>query len=390
MHILGKGLVRRGHTVTVLTGFPNYPEGKIYPGYRQKFWQKELIDGVEVIRLPLYPDRSYSLFKRGINYLSFPLAASILGPLLCSKADIMLVYHPPITLGVPARIISLLHRVPFVFEIQDMWPEILVSTGMVSNKAILKLLARLGMFIYSKAKDITVISPGFKRNLEAKGVPGKKIHIFYNWAYEGEFDLAEPDHNLARQLGLNEHFNVLYAGNMGPAQGLHNIIEAASILTDIKDLQFVLMGSGIDCERLKKMAQERNLKNIKFLKRQPMEKMPSVYALVDAVMIHLTDDPLFEITIPGKTQSCLLSGRPVIASVNGDVADLITCAGAGFAVQAMNPKELANATLRLYNMPLSERKKIGLSGRDFYFKYLTPEVQIEKYERLFKEIIAKG
>ena len=387
MHILGKGLVEHGHKVTVITGFPNYPQGKIYQGYRQKLFQREKIDGVKVIRLPLYPDRSRSVIKRSLNYLSFPLSATTLGPFLCGKVDIMMVYHPPITLGIPAWIISFMKKVPFVFEIQDLWPETLPVTGMVSNPLILNALARLGMFAYSKASAITVISPGFKRNLEAKGVPSGKIHVFYNWAYEGEFALAKPDPRLGKQMGLNGYFNILYAGNIGPAQGLHNVIEAALLLTDIKDLQFVLMGSGIERDKLKKMARERKLKNIKFLPRQPMKMMPSVYALVDAVMVHLIDDPLFEITVPGKTQSCLLSGKPVIVSVNGDAADLVVKAGAGLAVRAMDPVDLARTVRKLYAMSPQERKAMGSAGRRYYFQNLAPEVQIKKYEQLFYEII---
>jgi len=387
MHILAKGLVNRGHKLTVLTSFPNYPQGKIYSGYRQKLFQREEIDGVKIIRLPLYPDRSRSVIKRSLNYLSFPMSATVLGPFFCGEVDVMMVYHPPITLGIPAWVISLLRRIPFVFEIQDMWPETLPATGMVSNPLLLNALARLGMFAYSKASAITVISPGFKRNLEAKGVPSGKIHVFYNWAYEGEFALAKPDPRLGKQMGLNGYFNILYAGNIGPAQGLHNVIEAALLLTDIKDLQFVLMGSGIERDKLKKMARERKLKNIKFLPRQPMKMMPSVYALVDAVMVHLIDDPLFEITVPGKTQSCLLSGKPVIVSVNGDAADLVVKAGAGLAVRAMDPVDLAHAVRKLYAMSPEERKAMGLAGRRYYFQNLAPEVQIKKYEQLFYEII---
>ena len=389
MHILGSVLVKRGHKVTVLTGFPNYPQGKIYPGYRQRPFQIEEIGGVKVMRLPLYPDRSRSVVRRSLNYLSFPASASILGPLLCGKLDVMLVYHPPITLGIPAWIISLLHQIPFVFEIQDMWPETLPATGMVSSPLILNTLAKLGMFTYSRASAITVISPGFKRNLIAKGVPKNKIHVIYNWAYEGNYSLEKPDIGFAKKWGMNRRFNVLYAGNMGPAQGLHNVIEAASMLTDLKDFQFVLIGSGIDRPSLEEIVRKRNLSNGRFLPRQPMEMMPYFYALADAVMVHLTDDPLFEITIPGKTQSCLASGRPVIVSVNGDAAELVLEANAGIAVKAMDPADLANAVRKLYKMSPAEREAMGSAGRRYYLQNLSPEVQINKYEQLFRKIITK-
>jgi glycosyltransferase involved in cell wall biosynthesis len=390
MHILAKGLVARGHSLTVLTGFPNYPHGEIYPGYKQKMVQRENIDGVQVIRIPLYPDRSRSIIKRSLNYLSFPVMASILGPFICEKADIILVYHPPVTLGLPAFILSRLRRIPFVFEIQDMWPETLPATGMVSNPYFLSIINKIANFTYSKSAAITVISPGFKRNLESKGVAGDKVKTIYNWAYEGEFKLGRYDDGLAEQVGLKNRFNILYAGNMGPAQGMHNVVEAASLLTEISDIQFVLLGSGIDKDSLEMQVAERNLHNVRFIQRVPMEKMPIIYSMVNAVMVHLTDDPLFEITIPGKTQSSLLSGKPIIACVNGDAAELVLQAKAGIAVRAMDPIGLADACKRLYRMAPEERESMGINGRTFYINNLSPHVQIPKYEELFEDILNKA
>lgn len=198
-----------------------------------------------------------------------------------------------------------------------MWPETLTATGMVSNKFVLKILEIMANFTYRRASAITVISPGFKRNLVSKGVDPRKIRVFYNWAYEGEFSLAEKDMDYAEQHGLVDRFNIIYTGNLGPAQGLNNVVDAAALLTDIKSLQFVLIGGGINLEEVKEQMKVRNLQNVKLLPRVPIERMPGIYALADALMIHLSDDPLFEITILGKTQSYLLSGRPILASVDG-------------------------------------------------------------------------
>lgn len=387
MHILAKGLVARGHSLSVLTGFPNYPQGEIYPGYKQKIIQRENIDGVQVIRIPLYPNKSRSIIKRSLNYLSFPVIASILGPFFCGKADIILVYHPPITLGLPAIILSRLRGIPFVFEIQDMWPEAIKATGMVSNSFFLRAIEIMAKWVYSKSAAITVLSPGFKKNLISKGVPGEKVKIFYNWAYEGEFGLAKYDGELAGQLGLKNRFNILYAGNLGPAQGIQNIVEAAALLSDLRDLQFVLLGNGMNRESLYRQAAEMKLRNVHFLQRVPMDRMPSIYAVVDAVVVHLTDDPLFEITIPGKTQSSLLSGKPILASVNGDAAELVQRAKAGLTVRAMDPVRLAEACRKLYHMSRVERETLGANGRAFYFENLAPAVQVPKYEKLFEEIV---
>jgi len=388
MHILGKELMELGHDVTIITGFPNYPLGKIYHGYRQKLWQRETIDGVKIIRLPLYPERSRSAFKRILNYLSFLLSTSLLSPFLCGKIDVVMVW-PPIFLTIPAEILGFIYGVPFVYEIQDMWPETLAATGMISNRSLLELIGKFCSRVYKKAAVITVISPGFKKNLVSKGVPSDKIRVLCNWAYEGDFPLQNPDPVLAEKLGCSGYFNVLYAGNMGLAQGLHNIIEAASLLTDIKDLRFVFLGDGVECEKLKKLVAEKKLDNVMFLPRVTVEQMPSMYALAEAVMVHLIDDPLFDITIPGKTQSSLLSGKPIIMSVNGDAADLILKAEAGFAVPAMKAGALAGAVRKLYNMSVAERKRMGLSGRSFYLKNLAPKIQVKKYEQIFQEVLAK-
>jgi glycosyltransferase involved in cell wall biosynthesis len=389
IHNLSKALVSRGNYVRVLTGFPNYPKGVIYEGYKQKLLQKECMGRVEIVRFPLYPDRSRSFIKRSLNYLSFPGSAGLLGPIASRTADVMIVRHPPVTVGIPGMFIGFTRKIPFVFEIQDMWPETLPATGMITNPFALRLLGKLGMFVYSRAAAITVISPGFKKNLLEKGVSEHKVHVILNSAYEGYYEMATRDDSLAEEFGLKGRFNILYAGNMGPAQGLENVIEAANMLSNIKDLQFVFLGSGIDRKALESSTKAKKLTNVRFLPRQPMERMPSFYALADAVLVHLTNDPLFEITIPGKTQSCLLTGKPVIASVNGDVADLISRAKAGIPVRAMDPKDLAWAAGRLHAMAPEEREAMGRAGRRYYIENMSPEVQADRYTQLFDEIIEK-
>jgi glycosyltransferase involved in cell wall biosynthesis len=390
MHILGKGLVERGHQVSVVTGFPNYPEGRIYPGYRQRLCQREEIDGVRIFRLPLFPDRSRSALRRSANYLSFAASASLLGPAVSGPTDVMLVYHPPSTLGIPAWLISSLRRVPFVYEIQDMWPETLPATGMVRNPFILNALTKLSTFTYRRAAAITVISPGFKRSLVQKGVPEQKIHVVLNWGYEGAYKLVPPDEGLAREWGMLGRFNVVYAGNMGPAQGLHNVLEAARLLTDCPAIQFVLLGHGVDRADLEERVRAKQIPNVRFLPAQPMECMPSVYALADALLIHLVNDPLFEITIPGKTQSYLASGRPLLVAVSGDAADLVLEAGAGVAARPSDPADLARAVRELYARPPEQRQAMGMAGRKYYLENLAPNILIDRYEHLLLELVQCG
>lgn len=360
---LAQSLQARGHEVTVLTGFPNYPSGRLYPGYKIRFRQREVLEGVSVVRVPLYPDHSHSGFRRALNYISFALSSAVLGPWHLRRPDVLFVYHPPLTIGIPAYILSRLWRAPFVYQIQDMWPETLSATDMLSNPKLLSWIGRFAKWVYGKAHSILVISPGFRRNLLEKGVPAEKIYVVSNWVDPATYYQAEPNLELAHELGLAERFNVMFAGNMGEAQGLETVIEAASLLQDDPQIQFVLVGDGIALPRLKQLVEQRALRNVRFLGRYPSHQMPHLYALADALLVHLKDDPLFRITIPHKTLAYLGSGKPVLAAVAGDVSDLIESIGAGVTCPPEDPSALAAAVRILRAMPTDQRKTMGTRGR---------------------------
>jgi len=388
-HAMAHDLIKRGHQALSITGFPNYPSGKIYPGYRQRLWQREALDGVPVLRLPLYPDHSRSGVRRVLNFLSFATSASLLGPALSGPADVMYVYHPPLTIGLPAWWIGLLRRVPFIYEIHDMWPETLMATGMMRSRMVLTMLNRLARFIYNRAAAITVISPGFKRNLIAKGVPADKIHVISDWADEDLYRPLPPDQALAAEHGLAGRFNIVYAGNMGFAQGLDTVIEAAQQFSDLPEVQFVLIGDGVDEARLRQMVVQRQVSNVRFLGRQPAERMPGFFALADLLLVHLKRDPLFEITIPSKTLAYMACGRPILMAVAGDAADVVRGAGAGLTCAPQDPKALADAVRTLYAMPAAERERMGEAGRGAFLNHYTRHVWMDRYEALFREV-AKG
>jgi len=210
-----KELLKLGHEVEVLTGFPNYPEGKIYNGYKIRFLQRETIDGVPVIRVPLYPSHDRSGWRRFVNYVSFALSAAIIGPWVVKKADVAYVYHPPATIGFPAAMIKLLRGIPFVYDIQDLWPDTLTATGMFTNKLGLWLVDRWCRFVYWAANKIIVLSPGFKNALIERGVPGDKIKVIYNWVDDTMVKQVPKNPALAAKLGLDGKFNIAFAGNMG-------------------------------------------------------------------------------------------------------------------------------------------------------------------------------
>jgi glycosyltransferase involved in cell wall biosynthesis len=390
MHVLAKGLVSRGHQVVTVTAFPNYPIGRIYSGYKQRLWARERLDGVDVIRLPLIPDHSSSAIRRGLSYLSFTASACLLGVALAGPADVLIVYHPPATLAIPACLFRVLRKVPFVYEVQDMWPDLLEATGMVRNRYLLRGVGWLTDLAYSTAALVNVVTPGYKKCLVARGIPSKKVHVMLNWAYEGDFPLVPYDRALARELGMDGKFNVVYAGNMGPAQGLKNVLLAAKLTQSNQRIQFVLVGDGQERAELENAAKEWRLTNVRFFPPIPMADMPRLYSITQALLIHLTDDPLYAITIPGKTQSYLASGRPIIASVAGDTAAVVEEAGAGIAVEPMNPESLARVVFQMDEMTPEQRESMGTNGRTYHQQRLSPVVQIGNYERLLLDVLANG
>jgi glycosyltransferase involved in cell wall biosynthesis len=212
-------LVRRGHEVEVLTGFPNYPGGKLYPGYHVRPWQRERIDDIPVLRVPLYPSHGRSVLGRVANYGSFALSATI-GSAFVKRPDVIYAYHPPATIGLPAVVAHMLRRVPVVYDVQDLWPDTVAATGMVKDSAVLRLLGRWCQFVYCNADRIVVLSPGFKAALMERGVPEAKIDVIYNWCDEASM---RPNGTSPVQLAGPGEFTVVFAGTMGLAQGLEAV-----------------------------------------------------------------------------------------------------------------------------------------------------------------------
>jgi len=359
---LAKTLQQKGHDVTVLTGFPNYPSGKLYPGYHLQPGMREEIEGIPVVRVPLYPDHSRSGMRRILNYVSFAISSSLLGPLLIHKPDAIFVYHPPLTVGIPAWILSRLWRVPFLYQVQDMWPETLAATGMLNNRRVINLVGRFADWVYGQANAICVISPGFRENLIQKGVSPAKIHLIPNWVDPETYYPAQPDPELAQDLGLDNRFNIMFAGNIGEAQGLETVLVAARALRHIPQVQFVFVGSGVALPRLQEEA--RDLTNVRFLGRYPAASMPALYALADVLLVHLKDDPLFRITIPHKILSYMASGKPILAAVAGDAADVVTEAKAGLACPPQDAQMLSDTVERMYHMEPEKLKEMGNRGRE--------------------------
>lgn len=376
-------LVRLGHRVQVLTGFPNYPGGKVYDGYRIRPLQREVCDGIPVLRVPLYPSHDRSALRRVANYASFAGSAAVLGTILADRADVAYVYHPPATVGLAALALRALRGIPFVYDIQDLWPDTLRATGMLRSGLVLRLVDLWCRMVYAAASRIAVLSPGFRDVLIRRGVPAQKVEVVYNWCDERQVPRAGRDDDLARELGLAGRFNVVFAGTMGAAQGLEAVLRAArEVAATLPAAQFVFVGGGTEVTRLQKLAGEMELANVRFLPRRPVSEIGAVLNLADALLVHLRDDPLFEITIPSKTQAYLATGRPILMAVKGDAARLVECAGAGVCCAPEDPAALARAVVALAELSPGERSAMGERGRAFYERELSMSSGVRRFERL--------
>lgn len=385
---LARWLQARGHEVNVLTGFPNYPGGRVYEGYRIRPLQRQVMEGVPLLRVPLYPSHDSSAVGRMVNFASFAVSAATIGAIGIGGADVGYVYHPPPTVGLAAMSLKLFRRVPFVYHIADMWPETVMESGMVAKgrtrdfmEASIHAWCNL---VYRQAAAITVLSPGFKEMLVQRGVPAEKVHVIYNWTDEGAFRPTAPDPALANELGLAGRFNVVYAGNLGPMQGLDTVIRAATLLRDLPSIQIVIAGTGHEENDLKALARETGAVNVRFLGRRQYWEMAGINALSDVLLVHLRDLPFFSATIPGKTQVALASGRPTLMAVAGDAAALVERAGAGLSCPPENPQAMASAILKLYFLSSEERARMGRDGAAFYRREISLEVGGARTEALLE------
>jgi colanic acid biosynthesis glycosyl transferase WcaI len=383
--VFARELVRHGFEVEVLTGFPNYPGGKVYPGYKIKLIQREVIDGVRVTRVPLYPNHSQSAVKRILNYASYAASSLVYGLFFMQRKDVIYAYHPPLTVGVTASLLRLFRRTPVVYDVQDMWPDTLRATGMVTNSRVLKTVAAVCLWVYSHVDHITVLSPGFRRLLIERGVPPAKVEVVYNWADEAA--LGKPQGQLPSTFPAAEWFRIVFAGNMGNAQALDTVLDAAKLL-QLRGARvcFVMLGGGVDVERLRQRTLRMQLHNVVFLPPVPMSEVGTLLNASDALLVHLRKDPLFKITIPSKTQAYMAAGKPLLMAVDGDAADLVTQSGGGVVAGSENPEALAEAAETLAALAPEELRSMGSRANQYYHEHLALSVGVAGFAAIFRRL----
>ena len=385
--IFAKQLRSAGNNVEVITGFPNYPGGTVYSNYKIRWFQKEIMDGIRVNRVPLYPSHNSSVIKRIFNYISFAISSCIYGILAARRSDIIYVYHPPLTVGLSAAFISMVRRVPFVVDINDLWPDTLAATGMVLNKRVLSLVGIICQWLYRRASHLVVGTPGLRKQLIARGVPAEKIDIIYNWCDDQALKLNEVEN--PDNFGMTGHFNVVFAGTMGKAQALNAVIYAAKRVESLAPaIQFIFVGGGVEVENLKALKDQLSAYNVVFLPLMPVSEIGRVLNTADVLLVHLKDDPLFEITLPSKTQAYMSVGKPILMAVKGDAAQLIQSSGGGFCALPENEVSLAETVVKMANLPSKTLVEMGIRNKNFYNENLSLEVGVRKFLSVFRAVRA--
>ena len=385
-------LVENGIEVDVLTGKPNYPDGKIFNSYRVWNCQIEHKFGSIIYRVPLIPRGNKSKFNLALNYFSFIFFGMIQGGWMVrkNKYDLVFVYGlSPILLSIPGIFISKLKGVQIILWVQDLWPESLTATKSIQNGLLIAMVGHIVKWIYKSMDLILVQSHAFidevkKMTIEKdiKYYPNSVDPSFYNYSLNNQIDVEEEQKN-------DDTFNVVFAGNVGIGQGIDVIIGAAKILSAIDNIKFVIYGSGSRLEWLTEQKNQYNLKGIVIKGRHPVESMPQLLSNASALLVTLSDEPIFAKTIPNKIQAYLAVGRPILACLNGEGARVVNEAKAGIVVSAGDSKGLSEAILTLYQLPRSERAIYGKNGRNYYeinFKHeKLIEILISEFENIIKK-----
>ncbi len=353
--------VEDGHRVTVVTGAPNFPTGRVHEGYRNTPYSVGEMEGIRVVRVWTYVTPNAGLIRRSFDYLSFMLS-SLPAALIQERPDVVVGTSPQLLTVVSAWAAARLKRVPFVFELRDLWPESMVAVGAVSEGRATRGIAALADFLYQRADQVISVTESFIEVLKQRGIPEDKLAVVRNGVNLSEFTPGPRDNGLREEAGIRaDDFLVTYVGTLGMAHGLTSVIATAELTRD-EPIHYLLVGEGAERVELEREVGRLNLANVTFLGGQPRERIPRILNASDAVLVHLLDDPLFSTVIPSKIFEAMGVAKPIILAVEGESADIVTKANAGVVVRPESPAELAEAIRRLLSDPELARE-LGLSGR---------------------------
>lgn len=377
--------VRAGHSVRVITCAPNVPDGRVYAGYRNRLFQREMIDGIEVIRVWTFIAANEGTFLRIANYVSYMISA-VFFTLFMRRPDVIVATSPQFFCGWAGLIVSKLRRVPFVLEIRDIWPESIVAVGALGNRRLLAFLEWLEAKMYRWSPWIVTVGDGYRRRLLEKGVPDEKISIVMNGVDTELFVPREPSPEIRRRHGVPDGaFLCGYVGTIGMACGLEVVLRAARRLADEgrEDIVFMMIGDGAVRESLEEQARELGLRNVVFTGRRAKDEIPDYIATLDACLVHLRKTGLFETVMPSKIFEAAGMERAILNGVGGFAAEFVEAAGAGICFESDDADALVEATLRLAANP-ELRARLGRQGREYVISRFDREVLAADYLRILE------
>lgn len=364
-------LAKRGHQVTVLTGIPNYPQGKFYEGYGLFKKRKEIINGVTVYRTFVIPRGNGGGVRLAFNYLSWAFIASLWAVFMAlfKHYDAVFVHETsPVTQGIPALVVKWIRRSPLYFWVLDLWPESLQAAGGINNRQVLGFFAWLTRLIYRNSDKILISSKGFRKSILDKGDFGDKIVYFPNWAEDtfAKVGISAIDREKIKSL-IPTGFRVMFAGNIGEAQDFDHVMQAALLLKEEKDIKFVIIGDGRKRQWVLDFIQANELQETVCCPgRFSLEMMPAFYREADVLFLALKDEPIFSLIVPAKVQTYMTAGKPIVAMINGETQDVIAEVNCGFSANASDYKTFAKHVMQLKRMTPEERHAMGEAALAYY------------------------
>ncbi|WP_343450858.1 glycosyltransferase family 4 protein [Micromonospora oryzae] len=383
-------LVSRGHEVRVLTGFPHYPKGRTYPGYQQRWRERTTKGRLTVLRTPVYPSHDASPLRRIATYTSFAVSSLPAGLHYLLDVDVIYVWHPPPTTFAAPALAHLLRHVPVLLHVQDLWPEAVTESGMSPGgwrgRAVHRLLDSGVRRLYRSADAIVAISPSMRDLVIRRGATPEKVEVVLNWTEESTFRPKPPTLAARTAIGHRGRCTVMYAGNIGPFQRVEVAVRAAAAAAARMDL--VVVGSGIDEDRVRRLAQDLDATNVRFLGRLAPERMADLYAGAEYQVVTLRKLESFAGIVPSKIQSAMACGSPVIVSADGDAAQLVDTAQAGLTCPAEDWKALADRFLAAADLPEAERQLMARRARDAYLERMSRAVGVGRIETILHRISA--
>jgi colanic acid biosynthesis glycosyl transferase WcaI len=382
-------LAARGHEVRVLTGFPNYPDGRLYPGYRQRWGHRSVAGGVTTRRVPVYPSHDASGVRRAANYLSFAATSAVAAVRFLAEVDVLYVYLTPATVFAAPALLHALRRIPSVIHVQDVWPESVTCSSMAPRGLAGRLTGRAlhtaMRWMYRCAASIAVIAPSMRELVIERGASAAKVRVVLNWADEDLFHPVGPTDAARGQIGHRDRCTIMYAGAMGPFQNIADSVRAAAAVEHTGQVDLVLVGSGVEEAPARALSNELGATNVRFLGRRPASEMAALYGAADYQLVTLRDLPIFRGTIPSKLPAALSCGSPVVVSVPGDCADLVERGGLGLACPPDDWRALADRFLAAAAVSRVDRAEMARRAGESYRAEMSKRAGVDRLADMLAE-----